>query len=239
MYLGLQMACNRTPPLIDEDPSKRVGPFDGAASGLPVVVGRIVSNSRFGTPHPSHWNRYRTVQLYGLAIHVENVLQGDIQNPSIDVYYFADVGSQGGPARLGMREDGGQWRIGDRELFVLRREAGVFRTVCDFSAVCVTPVLTGAHPAFRRNISRSIKEDIVEILLTRGEHCDDSQMIRAISSDPRGNPAWSFSESYTFKKLRQIATEETSAVRKAACEDLSSAAEIRRITLPWLRTVCP
>jgi hypothetical protein len=96
-----------------------------------IVVGRVAANVAIRKEHGSCQDKYFPVQLYRVTVDVENVLRGENIPSQVDVYYFSGLGSHVGPARLGMRENGGRRRLGDRELFLLRRDSGVLRTKYD------------------------------------------------------------------------------------------------------------
>ncbi len=240
--LSLYFAYSCVPRLVESEASDNVLPFDQAESTPVILVGRILANAKVGRARVSRIDKYHQVQLYRTAVRVENVLRGKTPTSDISVYYFAYIASSGPPG-LGMSENGGTWHIGDREMFFLRTESGVFRTICDRLRSCVVPVRSGAHPNFKADPRKAIAHSIIDLLLTRGQDCNDSQMIQAISSNPfqalSSNPAWDFSESYTIQKLQQIATQETPAVRRAACNELIYMTRIRRLTVPALNSVCP
>ncbi len=69
---------------------------------------------------------------------------------------------------LGMYGEGGIWHMGDREMFFLRNDSGVLRTICDTWNTCVVPVFSGAHPGFKPDPGKPLAEAIIDLLLTRG-----------------------------------------------------------------------
>ncbi len=231
IILLLSLSCTSVPWL--NDCTQFSGDWE---TSIPViVVGRIVSNVAIREEHGSCRDKYFPVQLYRVTVDVENVLRGKNIPNEIRVYYFSGVGSQGGPARLGMRENGGRWRVGDRELFLLRWDSGVLRTKCDTLAACVYPVLTGAHPGFRVDPTKPIAYSVVRLLLSRGEGCSDKQMIEAIES----LQSWNLSEKYALTRLLDIAETETPPVRNAACQDLADVAEAMHTSFPGFDRTCP
>jgi len=181
------------------------------------VVGTILQNTKVGQLRRANWDEYATVQLYRVTVHIENVLRGSLRDRNIPVYYFAYAGTIGGPPGLGMAGTGGTWHIGDRELFFLRRDSRVLRTICDFSHTCVMPVHTGKHPGFHFEPGKPVADSIVDLLLTRGQNCTDQQMKQAFVHCY----AFGFSPDYTVKKLQQIAATEDPAVSSEACETLA------------------
>ncbi len=213
----LFVACDRTPRFVEYDPSVRISVSQQLASQI-IVVARILSNpEKIGRPRPSNWDQTFPVQLYRARVKVENILKGDTASSDTAVYYLRSLGAMVGPARLGMAGTGGTWRTEDRELFFLSDDSGVLRTICDTWNTCVVPVFSGAHPGFKPDPGKPLAEAIIDLLLTRGQDCSDQQMVQAISKSGAEN----FSREYAFKKLRQLATDETPAVRKAACDELS------------------
>jgi hypothetical protein len=211
--LLLDTAPAAVPPLTRDKRSEAALPFYQAASTPIIVVGKILSATDVGASHPSKWYPDDTIQLHRVRVKIENVLRGDVTG-DIAVYYFASVGPIGGPARLGMFNQAGRWHIGDREMFFLRWDSGVLRTICDAYAACVISVFSGAHPEFRVAPGRPISHAIIDLLLTRGEGCNDDQMVRAIER----SDAEHFSKEYTIKKLEELATTETPEVRAKARE---------------------
>lgn len=214
----LFLGCGRVPSLTAlnlEDESAN-SPFSGVASVSAIVIGRVLGSVAVGRPHPAKWDRYFTIQLFRATVGVENILRGDEMGSEIAVYYFSQVGSMGGPPRLGMFGQGGTWRTGDREVFFLRHDSGVLRTICDFSRSCVVPLRTGPHPGFQLDRFRPDADVIASLFLTRGTGCGDREMVRSISD----NDGWSFSPGYAVQKLQKIALEEAPAVRSQACETL-------------------
>jgi hypothetical protein len=202
---------------------------------IPVIlVGRIVSNDASRQQHGSCRDRYFTIQLYRVTVEVENILRGESIPSGVDIYYFSSVGSTAGPPRLGMRENGGRWHIGGRELFLLRRDSGVLRTLCDTTAGCVYHVFTGAHNGFRVDPTKPIAYSVVRLLLSRGNRCNDKQMIEAIKS--YSTPDYDLK--YTVPRLQEIAETETPDVRSAACKELVYQANVMHRSVSGLERSC-
>lgn len=103
-------------------------------------------------------------------------------------------------------------------IFFLRRDAGVLRTTCDFLDYCVVQVFSGAHPGFKVNPDKSLAENIVDLLLTRGTKSSDPQMIKAITK----SRVLDFSEAYALGKIQQLALDGPQEVTNAACDLLSA-----------------
>jgi hypothetical protein len=154
----------------------------------------------------------RFVQLWKGRVHVENVLQGEVDQHDVDIFFF--VGDIPGSARSI------RLRSGERNIFFLRRDGAKLRTNNDRSAnSCLLKVTTGPHPNFKRTPSVSINKSIVELLFARGSGVDDKQMIAAI--DKRDYLRF-VGEEQVIETLQQVAKVESPAVREAACLNLLS-----------------
>jgi hypothetical protein len=84
----------------------------------------------------------------------------------------------------------------------------------------LAPVLTGPHPGYKPRPNELISDSIIDILLDRGEGCDDAQWAHAIVT----SRADGFDLAYTVRKLRQIVATYTPEARQAAegeLDDLS------------------
>jgi hypothetical protein len=119
------------------------------------------------------------MQLGKVTVRVENILRGDIGATVVPVYYLISTRSMG-HVRMGMEGRGGKWRIGDRAIFFLHRDSGELRTIFDTWAFATPPVLTGAHPDYKPQPNESIANSIIDILLDRGQGCDNTQSAHAI-----------------------------------------------------------
>jgi len=117
---------------------------------------------------------------------------------------------------MGMIGHGGRWQIGDRLIFFLQRDSGVLRTVIDTWAVAAVPVPTGAHPSYRPGSGETTVDSVIDILLDKGEGCDDKQFAFAVSSFSKD--FWDLP--YTVQKLRQIADGPDIAAAQAAKNEL-------------------
>ena len=217
-----QVACTSVPKISPEN-----SVVSGIASLAPfIVVGTITSNSDLhrpikitdeNAPQVMPSDSEVVYHLFRVNVRIENVLRGSIRQSNIAVYYYTQIGPLGGTPRLGMWNTGGLWHIGDREIFYLKKSAGVFRTYCDIVAPCATPVFSGAHPGFTIDPSRPPAESIIDLLLTRGRGSTDQGMVKAVLS----RSAEYFNEPYTIRKWQEIAEhDESAAVRDAACSQL-------------------
>jgi len=196
-----------------------------------ILVGQIVAYSELGRSRSSRWDATNRIQLCRIIVRVENVLRGGVARDDVPVFFFVSVGSTGGPPQLGMIGRTGRWRIGDRELFFLKRDSGVLRTIIDNYALAAQPVLTGAHTNYKSRPGETVPEMIVDILLTRGQGCSDQQMAQAVSR----SVADFFDLPYTVRKLRQLANNEVPVVQKAAHDKLEELSN----SWPKIRTGWP
>jgi len=191
------------------------------ASAPVIIVGQILKHAYVGHPHPSRWYPDEPIQLCRITVRVENVLRGDVNAAVVAIYYLTSI-RRGSLARMGMTGRGGQWQIGNRSVFFLVRDSGVLRTVYDTWAASTPAVLTGAHPDYKPQPGESISDSIIDILLDRGEGCDDAQWAHAILASTV--KASNFDLAYTVRKLRQITATyvpEASTAAKGELDDLS------------------
>jgi hypothetical protein len=193
--------------------------LDQALTYSPVVlVGTIAGPEHYIGPYrQSRWvspPAESRVQLVRVAVNVETVLRSDGEIPKghVDIYYF--VWSFIGHRRLG------NWKVGDRVMFLLRRENGYLRTIGDqsFNSTAIQ-VFSGRHPGFR---SGSFPDSVINLLLTRGERVGDEQMIRAIQESAR---VTEIHRDYAIRKLQPLIEHETPAVAAAACKELRALVE--------------
>lgn len=208
-------ACEQAPsPALKLIPCSDL-PQWGDFSWVPVIlVGTIAANKRIGPSKVISGPNYGTsvIQLFHITVHVENVLKGNVKpGTNVPIFYFTDLGSIGGPRRLGLHEvmSAGMWHFGDREIFFLKRDSGVLRTLCDISENSVFPVYSGAHPELI--VDKPLPQLITEILLTRGEGSTDALMVKAIHHYPI------YDWPYTLKRLQGLASDDSPGVRKEAC----------------------
>lgn len=180
-----------------------------------ILVGRVLSGVPIGSPRPSIWDGKTPYQRYRITVAVENVLHGSVPSRTVDIYFLKDIRA-GGPPRLGTPQQGGLWRIGDREMFFLQRDSGRLRTVCDTWAHCVAPVLTGSHEGFQPG--PNVGNALADILLTRGKGTSDTQMVESL--EKAAFISFTFAPSFSIRKLEDLVQTETPPVRQAACKYL-------------------
>lgn len=207
---ALLVSCSRYPKLEAYEPGSGSAPPNLEA---PVIlVGQILSNQAVGRPHAPQWDRYIKMRQYRLMVRAEHVFRGNIPQREVPVYYFGYITNMGGSPRIGMRQNGGDWHVGDSVVFFLRRERGVLRTVCDFYEYCSARVFTGIHPNLKIDPNKPLGCSIAELLLSRGPETTDIQMVRAIL---RGK-ANVYSDSCRNQRLKELEKDPSPTVREAA-----------------------
>jgi hypothetical protein len=106
---------------------------------------------------------------------VEQVIQGEVPFQEMDIFYFVDWGSgSSSSARLVDIQQG------HSELFFLQKDGGKWRTICDGWRRCVLWIRTGTHHHFKVDPNLPIQQIFTDLILSRGEHTSDAQMIDAI-----------------------------------------------------------
>jgi hypothetical protein len=228
VLVAIQAACSRPaklseyPPFIDLPTNVGTGELAKIST---IVVGRILRVAEVGSPQPSRWGSLTPVQLFEVDIEAENIISGRLNGRTQPVFFFRNAGAWSGPARMGLKSQGGVWSVGDREIFFLQQDGAALRTICDDYAHCAFPVLTGSHSTFVRHQARWIGDDLVDILLTRGDGCSESQMATAISKS--ASEARSLSGDYAVTILRSFSTGPSMSLRLAACNALEAAGEAK------------
>ncbi len=213
----LSTACER-PAIRPYDPVDPTPLAKQMLSASVILVGRILGASSVGRPRQYEVEGIsKQAQLFRVTVAVENVLKGTVSAGNAAIYFFMPAGSHDGSPLLGMVGQRGSWNVEDLEMFFLNHDSGVLRTICDFYHHCVVPVRSCDHPGFRPEPGKPLADAIIDLLLTRGRNCGDQQMVEATSKFNEEN----FDRQYAFKKLRQLAAEETPPVRDAACHWLS------------------
>jgi hypothetical protein len=178
-----------------------------------VMVGRILSSVPIGSGRLSPWEGQGLYVQGRATVAVENVLKGSVPPGTAEIYFV--VHGQGHKT-LGTANQGGSWRIGDREMFFLQRDAGRLRTICDsFAWGCVWPVLSGSHESLP--LRPHWQESVVDILLTRGKGASDAVTFDDMRRTVQG--ASFLAPRYAMTKLEELAQTET-PVRRAACKCL-------------------
>lgn len=200
-----------------------------------VRVGQVLRTSALDTPHRSKWDQRIPTQLNQVTVRVENVLKGSVKETELPIYYFRFPATYtyNGPALLGY------WKSGERMMFFLQKDSGVFRTICDNYRDCVVPVLTGFHPAQNGETALDLIDKIQRILLSRGEKCSDEMLLRAMS-----RPAsLERQQQDLVRAFERLAIQETGVVRQGACKQLAYLGDVYVKFLPnrredSLRSAC-
>jgi len=149
-----------------------------------------------------------------VRVRVEQVLQGEEHRREVDISYFTDLGA-------GSYSTARVWKdlyAGHSEIFFLQKDRGQLRTICDGWRSCILWVRTGTHYNFKAEPGAPIKDVIVKLLLSRGDHTTDQEMTDAID-----HPEWRWGNPPVFKAMKQLAADEKSpAVRTVALERIKN-----------------
>ncbi len=192
-------------------PEYRVSPPEELYMVPVILEGQVIETCKpIGSIHASRWDGYPQ-QLWQVKVRVEHVLQGDVPEHEVNIYYFVYRGNLGS-SEAGLTD----LFAGDREIFLLQRDNGQLRTICDGAHNCVVKVRTGAHPYYKRSDSTTINDAILDILLTRGEGATDKQLLAALQYT--GN----FGEQATIRALERLVKTETPEVAERACLSLEN-----------------
>ena len=182
-----------------------------------ILVGEALENCHsVGPLQTSEWDD-RPVQLWKVRIKVEHVVQGEVNQKIIDVFYFVDQGpSTGGYSHLT------DIRAGSSEIFFLQKDGNRWRTICEGWRSCVFWVRTGTHYNLNLDLNRPIADILITLMLSRGDHTSDHQMIDAIY---HREARWGWEP--VIDRLKQLAEEEKSPnVRAIALKQFHKYQEI-------------
>lgn len=116
-----------------------------ATSVIPMIfVGLVVANaSPIGDFRPSRIDGHGPTRPWRARVKVENVLQGNVPQQEVDIFYFVgtdNLGSSDSPLNLS---------AGARRIFFLQRDGGELRPIHDGWERSVEKVFSGAHPSFK------------------------------------------------------------------------------------------
>lgn len=200
-------------------------------SGVPLTLaGQALEDAEAVEPPVTEWDG-QPVQLLKIKVRVEHVFRGQLNEKTLDIYYFKYLGALGGSAvpvtvKRGMSA-----------LFFLQPDRDKWRSVCEGWDTCIIRVRTGTHyGAFegkgvsvgeaggdlQKAIELTIEQDCVDFLMSRGDNTTDDQMLNSIKVLP---PRWGWD--LALRRTLQIAKEDPSPrVRLAAqkkAEELQSA----------------
>lgn len=151
---------------------------------VPVIVAaEVLERSHpVSSPQNSEWENGRVAQVWSVKIRIEQVLQGEVKGnrQEREIFYVVDLGMGDSPFARVM----GDLYAGHSELFFLQPDNGRLRTICDGSRSCIIWVRTESHYHFHVDASQSIREALVDLLLSRGDHTTDEQMLDAMYHAP-------------------------------------------------------
>jgi hypothetical protein len=216
LVFGVCLGCCPNPQAT-EFPARYDNSSPLATSLVPVIFEGLVlvNDSPAGQFHSSRIDGHGPARRWRCKVRVENVLQGNVPQREVDIFYFIgadNLGSSLSPLVL---------LAGARRIFFLQWDGGELRTIYDGWENSVEKVYSGAHPGFKRAPQSSVTEAIVDLLLTRGEGASDKSMIEAVYRV--GGRMSMFGAEVVIKRLQQIAREETLPVKQEACYFLAEA----------------
>ena len=218
---GLYLGCQQAPKLTDYRFPLGMTDYRASVESAPIViVGTIAEDRPAASPSKSHWEAQVEFQLHRLQLHVENVLRGGLKpDTTVPIYYFMFHSTIDGPPPLG------HWKLGDRRIFYIRRDAGVLRLACDGWNYCTIPVVTGAHPGFKPNLREPLDAALAEIFLTKGKGVSDADFADAVGRYSQTIPREgdSLARQYALPKLRLLAASTNPDIHRSACYELKDA----------------
>ena len=151
-----------------------------------------------------------------VRVRVEKVLQGEVVPKEVNIFYFADLGG-------GSYSDPPVWtdlRAGQSEIFFLQGDNGKLRTICDGCRNCIIEVPTGTHYNFKAKEGLPIEDVIARLILSRGDHTTDSQLVKAIR---HSWPVDRWGTLHFFNALKELSVAETSPeVQTVIAENLQN-----------------
>lgn len=207
--LGACSGCEREFPTFPMTPfSRRVSLFNLPQVPL-ILVGQALENCHPAAPPAYSGLDGRPYQLWKIRVKVEHVIQGEIDPKNLDIFYFVDwgSGSSAWTRLVDMHE-------GSSEVFFLQKDGDKWRTICDGLRSCVLWVRTGTHSQYKIDPNLPIQDIFVNLMLSRGDHTSDRQMIDAIY-----HPETRWGTAPVINRLQQLAHEDPSPqVRAVALE---------------------
>lgn len=172
MVLCIFPGCKRTIPITPFP--RRVNLFNLPKVPL-ILVGQALEKCHPAAPLEYSGLDGRPYQLWKVRVRVEQVIQGEIPSKEVDIFYFVDWGP-GSSAWSRLVDIYG----GHSELFFLQKDGSRWRTVDDGWRNCVLWVRTGTHYRYKIDTKLPIQDIFTNLILNRGEHTSDAQMIDAI-----------------------------------------------------------
>ena len=176
-----------------------------------ILVGQALENCHAAAPPEYSGLDHRPYQLWKIRVKVEQIVQGEVQSKNVDVFYFVDMGP--GSSAWSHLQNIYQ---GHSEIFFLQEDGSKLRTICDGWRSCVLWVRTGTHYQSKIDSNLPIEDILVNLMLSRGDHTSDEQMIDAIYH-PEGRWGWA----PVINRLQQLTKEDPSPrVRAVALREL-------------------
>jgi hypothetical protein len=182
-----------------------------------VVVGTVGHDQTIGRRFRSPYESELWYILHRVNITVENVLKGDNlrEGMTIPVYYFGFASTVDGGRHLGI------WSRGERDLFFIEKDSGVFRIVCDGIATCIFQVCTGSHVGYRFAQNEPLAYRIADMLLTKGSGISDHQMAGTLAKMPI-IPAGYPPRQYAIQRLKELGATSNQELHVEVCWTLQS-----------------
>jgi hypothetical protein len=177
-----------------------------------ILAGTVDRVERLGWRSEETWP-YQHLQLCRITASVAQVLKGGLPSNYATFYSFVFEGSFTGSMPPMRFEPGGTY------IFYLNKESGEWRTACDSSGACFDVLRTGRHPDFVRDPNKPPANDILRLLITRGEHVSNGEMVDLLAATRVGYARrWVdyLPETY-LALLRETAEKETPPVAAEAC----------------------
>lgn len=140
-----------------------------------ILVGQALEKCHPAAPPEYSGLDGRFYQLWKVRVRVEQVIQGETPSPDLDVFYFLNLGPYES-AWSNLRDI----QQGHSELFFLQQDGDRWRTINDGWRNCVLWIRTGTHYHFKVDPNLPIQTIFTNLILSRGEHTSDAQMIDAI-----------------------------------------------------------
>ena len=199
--------CTRIPRIREYDEQA-----NSASCSAPLVIVGIAEGDRIvGPAFPSRRDPSYPMLMHRVRVHIENTLRGRIDQPQIDVYYFAFGGGFEGPRPLGFGKEP------SRRILWIRRDSGVYRMACDGWDGCTMFVWSGAHPGYSAATEKPLGYAIADIILTRGEGPIDK--VRFATGVLWGVPDRGV-QGHVIEKLSVLVRTETADIKDSACQIL-------------------
>jgi hypothetical protein len=199
-------------------------------SGVPLTLaGQALEDAKAVESAVTGWDN-QPVQLQKVKVRVEHVFRGQLNEKTLDIYYFKHIGAVGGSAMPVTVKKGMS------ALFFLQPDRNIWRSVCEGWSTCIIRISTGTHYGgfqskgvsveeaggdLQRAIELTLEQNCVDFMMSRGDSTTDDQMLDVIEAPP-GPWGWDL----VLRRTLQVAKEDPSPkVRLAAqkkAEELQS-----------------